>query len=255
MSDTHRITVQRLVVFLDGPHAHVVKRIQDGKRVVAPAAAAGTAWIGRRVVVCRRRTERHDAGCRRTGHGTQRVADQAADIGWRCADGRTGHGKTHDRMSLTSHRNGRNPVLACRSKGRSVVEYGARLHNRRRGGEVLEFVPATRVARRRSGVCDNSSAHPEVVRGPHATIADHGLVEAIVQRIQTAVGATSIAEMRHSIGGRRGRHGDADICRDRRSQRTGIADAPEHDRAERRIVWPDEIAFRRAGIQVVDAAW
>ncbi len=132
LTDADRVTVRRLVVFLDRPHGHVVDRIDARERIVTPAPSAGPAGIRGRVVVRRRCPESRDPGTWRAIHRTEGIARQAARIS-RCCTDHARRGEADHGMSLARHRDRGDEILARCGPRRGIVVDGARLHDRRGG--------------------------------------------------------------------------------------------------------------------------
>ena len=254
LADAHRVAAGGLVVFLYRPHAHVVERIDDGERIVAPASAAAAARIGGRVVARGGEAELQRTRAWRPDHRAERIAGEARDVRRRGAHWRAGHAETDHGVALAGHGRAGNPVLQRRGERRRVVVDRAGLVQAWRGVEVREFIPARGLACGRRGTGDAGRAYAQIVRGPQAAVANHRRKQAVVERIETTVDTAGVAGVLDRIGRTGGRHRHVEVGRDRWRCASGIADPAEHDAAVDASIGTDEVARGRGWIEVVRAA-
>ena len=114
-------------------------------------------------------------------------------------------------MTLTRDHDGWLPEKLWR--GSRCVKHGALLHYRRRTRQILQLVPARRVARRRG--CRAAAVNANCMCRPQATVANVRRIQSVVRSVQISVRTAGIAQVRN--GERRLRRGDRhkDIRRNR----------------------------------------
>ena len=137
--DLHRIGIRRMAMLLDRPEGHVVAGIKAGVGVIAPAPAGAPAGIAGGIVG-------GAAGgvIDRRHHGVERVASQPAR---HCGVGitrRPGAAAAQHRVALAGNHDRGHPIR-FRIRAGGVINR-SRLDQAWGAGQVLQFIPATRIA-------------------------------------------------------------------------------------------------------------
>ena len=230
---------------LERPDGRAVAGVHDGLGVTAPAAAGRGPGIGGRIVGRGRQRHQRRRAQRARGVGGEAIGHAGVDELVRARRAEADHG--------APQRGGRDrgvPVVAlvhAARRGRRVQR--PRLDDGGGGVERRDLIPAHAVARvsRRPGLGDADG-----VRDPGVPRCQVDTAEPIIDRRQVTVRSAGVALVADGNRERGGGHGDRDVRGDRRS-RAGIADPPQHQVAQRRVVDAEEIPGRRGPVVVVHA--